>query len=288
MWAGVLLGFLMAAEATASSPAGVPCPSSGELESELARVGAAGVAIPGIAIVQDKMRVDLRGRDGAPVGSREVEVPQTCHERATVAAVLVATWMGIWRGEPIPVQPAQPVVRAAPTPPPRAGAQRRTEIGLTGTGAYDGNAAAVGLAVEARLRLAGPLWAWAGLAATSERERAVGPGKAGYLRPTLELGPAVQLGAGRVRADLAVAGMLGVSVVRGKDLAVTHANAHVTPGAAAAARLMLARPRLSPFLVATVSYWLAGQEVRLDDDPSIRVALPRWDAGAGVGFFWAP
>jgi hypothetical protein len=49
------------------------------------------------------------------LGSREVEAPASCHERATVAAVLVATWMGVWPEGPMPV-PTPAVRQEVPAP----------------------------------------------------------------------------------------------------------------------------------------------------------------------------
>jgi hypothetical protein len=288
MWAGALVAVLVAAEVADSQSHALPCPTSAELEAELVRAGVAGVALPEIETARDRMRVELRGRDGVRVGSREVELPRTCHERATVAAVLVATWMGIWPEAPRPAQAPSVVAKPALAPPAPIPEERKTEVGIAAAGAYDGNASGFGLAIELRRRVAGPLRAWLGLTATSEREQAVGPAKAGYFRPAVELGPAFQLGEGRVRADLAASGRLGVSFVRGKDLAVAHAKSHAISGVAATLRLVFSGIQFSPFLVGTVGYWFGGQELKLDDDPSVTVNLPRWDASVGLGVFWAP
>jgi hypothetical protein len=52
-------------------------------------------------------------------------------------------------------------------------------------------------------------------------------------------------------------------------------------------RLVLAGQRWSPFVVVGATYWLVRQELTLDDQPAT-AGLPRWDAGVGLGLFWAP
>lgn len=311
MWAGIVLVALVGGDHAADAQVqGLPCPGPADVDAELVRVGAIGVAPPVIEVIGDRMRVALRGLDGSSIGSREVEAPQTCHERATVAAVFVATWMGIWpkapEGTRAPAtaaarEPSQAVVEKPAPPPPSRPAEvtsdahppaalegrRSTEIGLALQGGHDGNAAALGIAIEARRPLVGPLLAWVGIRATTERDRTVGPAVGGYSRPAMEIGPALRLGHGRVQADLAAAGRLGILIVRGRDLPVAHVKAHVVPGAAAEARLVLAGKRLSPFAAVAAGYWFGQQQLTLDHSAA-KSDLPRWDVEAGLGIFWAP
>ena len=287
MWAGIVLAALVAGELAASQPEAPPCPSPVEVASELTRVGAAGTAPPDIVVDGQRMRVVLRAADGATLGSREVEAPASCRERATVAAVLVATWMGIWPQGAEAASPAPPPAPAPSAPPPPADARRPAEIGVAVFGAHDGNAAALGLALELRRRFWGPWGAFLAASATTERDRRVGPARASYLCPALDLGPALRLGRGRWQADLAAAARLGILVFRGRDLPVTHRTTHLVPGGAATVRLVLAGQRWSPFVVVGATYWLVRQELTLDDQPAT-AELPRWDAAAGLGLFWAP
>jgi hypothetical protein len=281
MWAGVVLATLLAGDLASDPLREQPCPNSAEVESELARTGVTGVAPPDVEVVGDRMHVLLRGRDGVTVGSREVEAPRSCRERATVAAVLVATWMGIWPEGPR-------ASGAAPEAVPRPAPPRRTEIGLTVAGAYDGNAATPGIAFEARRELLGPWWFWLGLSSTAERDRDFGQAKAGYLRPSLDLGPALRLGRGPLQADLAASGRLGAAVMRGKEMPVTHSKTHLVSGASASLRLILASQRWSPFISAATTYWFGGQQLTVDDAAGLTATLPRWDASLGLGLFWSP
>jgi hypothetical protein len=283
MLAGLVLATLLAGDLAADPLRGSPCPSPAEVETELAKTGVTGVAPPEVELVGDRMHVSLRSRDGATLGSREVDAPSDCRERATVTAVLVATWMGIW-----PEGPRPPSVTPTADPVPVPVSPRRIEIGLTLGGAYDGNAAAPGIALEARRELLGPWWIWVGVAASTDRELAFGQAKAGYVRPALELGPAVRLGSGALRVDLAASGRLGIASFRGKDMPVTYAKTHLVSGASGNLRLILQRQSLSPFLVATATYWMGGQRLTVDDAAGISAALPRWDAGLGLGLFWSP
>jgi hypothetical protein len=268
------------------------CPSEAEVAAELFRLGAEQGSHPEISFEGDRMRVVLHGRDGATVGSREVEAPARCHERATVAAVLVATWMGIWPEGPKPVgPPPPPVVTQSPPPPVTAPAPtapgRRTEVGLALTGAHDGNAAAWGVAIEVRRRLVGPWRAGVGLTSTSERDRGVGPAFGGYTRPALEMGPALRFLHGRVQAEIGASARLGIVVLRGKDMPVTYRKMHAAAGMASNLRLVLAGEQFSPFIIATGSYWFGRQQLELDDDVAT-ADLPHWDAGVGLGLLWAP
>jgi hypothetical protein len=296
MWAGLVLTAVIAADVAAGSlPAfDAACPADADVEAELARVGAGQSVHPEIEILGSQMRVVLRGQDGSTLGSREVEAPTSCRERATVAAVLVATWIGTWpRGAENPSPASTRTVTTPPTgspvPPPE---RRRTEIGLTFVGAYDGNAAGLGAVLEVRRTLIGPIRGFVMLSGTTERDRTIRPGAASYMRPALEVGPALDLGRGSIRGEIGISGRLGLMLLHGKDLPVTHDAIHVVPGMGSNLRLIFAGKRFSPFLLAGGAYWLADQTVTLDHDPSTAASpaaqLPRWDVQVGVGVFWAP
>jgi hypothetical protein len=294
MWGGfalgVVAGLAAAGWAQPSVTDQVSCPSHAEVEAELIRLGAERGTYPEIAFEGSRMRVVLRGRDGAMLGSREVEAPAACHERATVAAVLVGTWMGIW---PVGSEPTRPPAGQVGTPAPRPQSivsatprARRTEIGLAATGDYDGNASAWGVAVEVRRRLAGPWRAGVGVISTSERDLAVGPGLGGYTRPSFELSSALRLLHGRVQVEIGASARLGIAILRGKELPVTHRKLHPAAGMASDLRLVLQSEQFSPFIVATGSYWFGRQELTLDDDRAV-ATVPRWDVGLGLGLLWS-
>lgn len=298
MGVGLLLAALLVAQVSVErAPRGVACPSDAELETELARAGAGDVPAPELEVGEDRMRVVLRGRDGALLGSREVEAPASCRERAAVAAVLVATWMGIWPAAPAPAPPrdapppAEPVAPATPIVTEVASASvppaRAIELGLHVGGAHDGSAAALAAAVELRRAVSGPLRVAIAASATSERDRNIGGAHAGYLRPAIEVGPVVRLGRSALQGEVGASARLGLLVVRGKDLAIAHRVSHPVPGAATSMRLVLARRQVSPFLAAGFGYWFVRQRLTLDDDGAT-AELPRWDVTASMGLLWAP
>jgi hypothetical protein len=124
------------------------------------------------------------------------------------------------------------------------------------------------------------------LSATTEREIDVGGGHAAYLRPSIDVGPSLGLGSHRVRAEIGLSARLGLLILRGKDLPVTHLTARAVPGLAAGLRLVFVGNSLSPFVTAGGAYWFGRESVKLDDDPAT-AELPRWDAQVGVGILWA-
>jgi hypothetical protein len=291
MWAGFALAAVVVslAETSPSPASGPPCPDPSEVEAHMVRLGVEGGRRPEITVLGDKMRVVLRGQDGLTLGSREVEAPASCHERATVAAVLVATWMGVWPAAASPAIPsAPPSSKSAPAQPATTKPARAngTEIGLTLMSAYDGNALALGLAAETRWHLLGPLRGFVALTATTEREKSVGVGHAAYLRPSVEAGPSLGLGSHKVRGEIGLSGRLGLLILRGKDLPITHVTTRAVPGLGAALRLVFVGNSLSPFVTAGGAYWFGRESVKLDDDPAT-AELPRWDAQVGVGILWA-
>jgi hypothetical protein len=286
MWYG-LVAILAANLAGAPEAA---CPSDGEVQAELARLGAgdaAGGMQPEISIQGSKMRVVLRGRDG-PVGSREVEAPASCHERATIAAVLVATWMGVWPQGPEPTVPQRREPSSGSAAPPRP-MPASPEFGLFFQAAHDGHAGALGLGLLAgrAFALQGRLRGFLAASVLTEREDKVGPGQVGYTRPSLEAGPALRWGQGRLAAEVGLSARLALLLVRGKGLAVTHSATHPAPGLGAHVRFNFGGRPLVPFALVSASYWLSQQTLTLDNEPS-QAWLPRWDMTVGLGLCWAP
>ena len=127
MWAPIAC--LLWAGAVIVLPKGTTCPSGDAIAAELDRLDAAAalaaLGSPEITIKDTKMHVVLRGPDGSILGAREVAAPETCHERATVAAVFIAAWVGEWTTAPMvedqnakrtasnSTAPARPRARAA-------------------------------------------------------------------------------------------------------------------------------------------------------------------------------
>jgi hypothetical protein len=238
---------------------------------------------PEIVVVGDRMRVMVRGQDGATLGSREVEAPASCQERATVAAVLVATWMGAW--------PEAHVSAPTPTAPPDLPAPRdptpRATIGLSFLTALDGNGLAFGAGADTFIPLHGALHVALTLSATSEREQGIGPAHVGYMRPALAVGPALALGRGRLRWQLGATGQGGMLLMRGKGLSTVHQTTNATFGAGAFLRILFTGRSLSPFASLGTVAWFGHQRATLDDAPDT-AQLPRWDAHLSLGASFSP
>jgi len=102
------------------------------------------------------------------------------------------------------------------------------------------------------------------------------------------MGPAFRLLRGRLQAEIGASARLGVAILRGKDMPITHLKMHAVPGMASNLRLVLAGEHFSPFIIATGGYWIARQQLTLDGDDAATAELPHWDAGVGLGLLWAP
>jgi hypothetical protein len=284
MWMA-LATVLASALADGQAPSGdLSCPDPAEIESQLIRMGGTGNARPEIVITGDRMRVLLRGPDGETLGSREVEAPSSCSERATVAAVLVATWMGVWpqAAKPATAAPESPT---SPAPTPSGSDGQGFGIGLALASGFDGNAFAWGIATQMNGRLYGPLRGFVGLSAFTSRDQSIGPGYASYTRPALEAGPSLRLGQGRIQGEIGLGGRLGLLVLRGKSLTTTHWTTRTVPGASAWLSLLLAGKSFSPFVTVGGIYWF-GQETATLDDSDATTTLPSWDAQLGLGVLW--
>ncbi|HJX65535.1 MAG TPA: hypothetical protein VJ860_16465, partial [Polyangia bacterium] len=98
MWAPI--ASLLWAGAVMVLPTGTICPSADAIATELDRLGAtaalAALGSPEVTVKDTKMHVVLRGQDGSMLGARDVAAPEACNERATVAAVFIAAWVGEW------------------------------------------------------------------------------------------------------------------------------------------------------------------------------------------------
>lgn len=283
MWVGLLTTLLLSVAETPAPASPPPCPDPDDVAAQLARLGVNQGTQPEIAITGDRMRVALRGPDGAMLGSREVEAPAACHERATVAAVLVATWMGVWP-EARAQAPAPPAPRETPAPQDPT---PRASFGLSLLTALDGNGLAWGAGVETLIHLLGPVHAVLAVSATTEREQPIGPAHVAYMRPALAVGPVLALGRGRLRWQLGATGQGGMLIMRGKGLATDHRTSSAELGAGAFLRVLLAGTWGTPFVNLGAVTWFGRQRATLDDAPDT-AELPRWDAQLALGVCFSP
>jgi hypothetical protein len=128
MWGPI--ASLLWAGAVVVLPTGTTCPSGDAIAAELDRLGVvaalAALGSPEVTVKDTKMHVVLRGLDGSTLGARDITAPEACQERATVAAVFIAAWVGEWTTTPMaeaqdvkPENPNHNAVPSVPRPRPR-------------------------------------------------------------------------------------------------------------------------------------------------------------------------
>jgi hypothetical protein len=277
-------------------PTGTTCPSADAIAAELDRLGAvAALAIlgsPEISVKDAKLHVVLRGQDGSMLGAREVAAPEVCNERATVAAVFIAAWVGEWTSAPMAekqnarleapnhgVVPASSSVPLAAKEPKR---EMRAEIAGLGFGTHDGDAGTFGAGVLVGYRPRSALALAALFEGTGERQRTLGPGVAAYRSFRLGVGAGLLRKWGRVFGDVGIFPELTLLTLRGKQLQSGHSATAWGAAGDLRARLGFAWGRFAPFLLAGGSCALRGERLMLDDR-SQSITLSRWNVSAGAG-----
>ena len=290
MWR--LLSTLIWSGAIAAPQPNSACPGEAAVAAELNRLGAsaavATLGSPEVTVDRTLMRVVLRDQNGSIVGAREVAAPETCHERASVAAVFIAAWAGVWTTVPSPTPASLPGPAPAPAPvsAPVTAAQGRSattiEIAGLAFGTHDGEAGTIGAGVSAAYRLGKGLAAAALFETTGQRETALGPGLAAYRTSRLGLGASVSRTSGHLFADAGILPELTMLNVEGRQLVASHS---VTTWGAAVdlrGRLGFAAGRFVPFLFAGGSWALRTERMTLDGSPKTKT-LSRWNLSAGAG-----
>jgi hypothetical protein len=365
---------LLWAGAVVVLPTGTTCPSGAAIAAELDRLGASAaltaLGSSEITIKDTKMHVVLRGQNGSMLGARDVAAPEACNQRAAVAAVFIAAWVGAWTTAPLAegqdfkleapdhnaafpsdvprprprtadpasrtslpsrearevakaddatppdAKPAPPATRAAAAPPvvppdakpapsaakvaaapPAAAAETkavavaakkpkpdpRGEVDGLGFGTHDGDAGTFGAGILVGYRPTGALALAALFEATGERERTLGPGRAGYRTLRLGVGAGVLRKWGRVFGDVGIFPELTLLTLNGKQLATGRSATAWGVAADLRARFGLTLGRVAPFLFAGGSYDLREERLTLDDRPQTIVTLSRWNVSAGAG-----
>ena len=280
---GTLATLLSAAVVTAP-PATAACPRADAVAAELDRLGAtASLAVLGsheVTVEGARMRVVLRGRDGSILGSREVAAPEACDERASVAAVFVAAWVGAWSTNPMPNLPSR-------EPSTNAAIQTRrsptVEIAGLAFGTHNGDAGTFGAGVFASYAISDALTVAALLETTGERETTVGPAMATYRTSRLGVGVGLRRRWGRLFGELGSFPELTLLAANGKPLVVPR---KVTTWGAALevrGRTGLVLGRFLPFLFVGASSALRAERLTLDDYPADATTLSRWNFSAGAG-----
>jgi hypothetical protein len=165
----------------------------------------------------------------------------------------------------------------------RPARQTLIELGGFGFGIHDGDAGAFGGGLQAGFRFPHWLGLDAVLAGTLERERAMVRGSAAYRLYSLSVGPNARTQVGPVAGDVAVLPELTFLSVDGRSLNPGLSVTRWGAGAAARLRLALVLGRFRPFALASTSYALRAERLRLDDYPGQSITLSRWNFTLGLG-----
>lgn len=177
------------------------CPSPAEVGERLrALLPDGGGAAPDRAALSDEegaLRVELIDAAGATVAARRLGRACTigCGDLAAAAAATIAAWEAELRPSALPA----PSLTTAPLPP----LPGEVSFGVA-LAASDGSSPAFGGTVAGAL--AGRRWRGFAIVlhavATSERDVALGPGHASFVRPHLGLGGRFRIALRRLRIDL--------------------------------------------------------------------------------------
>jgi hypothetical protein len=264
------------------------CPTKATVAAEIDRLGAA-VALDQVGnaeVVVDRgeLRILIRDRGAAVLGSRSVAAPTDCQARAALAAVLIAAWTGDWmrtslNSQSSPTLVAEPSVTSTP-----AGAhadQLHVAIDAFAFALHDGDAGGWGGGARVDVR-----WQALGLFAVGEksadRRRALGPVSAQYNFVRSGVGLCARQQWSGVFADAAVAPEIVRYAISGAGMASANDVVSWQAWADLRARLGVSFGSISPFLYASSSWSFVQQRLILDNRTDA-ITLSRANFAAGLG-----
>ena len=284
---------------TVASPAPT-CPERHDVEHELERLGAAPAlalkGTPDITVNDSGMHIVLRGRDGKVLGEREVAAPEACQERAVVAAVVIAAWLGEWSAaepraaaaRPPAAPPVLTVAAPAPPPPsPRRSTPPRLELAAFGSAVHDGDAATWAAGGELAYGLGDRFSVTAQGHTTGDRTRPLGPGQAAYQSRGFGAGISWRRRFGRAVLDAGLGPEALRTAFQGERLVTPRGATAWTLAIDGRVRLGLALGPIVPFVYAGADYGIGTSRLTLDDRPDQVTTLSRWNVAAGVGLLFS-
>jgi hypothetical protein len=295
----VPLGVALSAPALAADIDVVPdrgCPASRAIEDNLASLGALrGLAQLGSAEVRlegPRMLVAFRDRGGEHLGLRVVTAGDDCGARATLAAAVIAAFVGKWTETQLadPRPPSESAVEstsrtASPSSPsPTLGG----ELGVVALGLHDTDAAALG--VGGRLDLVLGPWLIAGLGeASTERTRGLGSGVGAYATRRGGVGFGFRPQGGKLFWDLSLLLMVERLTLEGRDVDQGKSATTWDFVLGGDIRLGWRGRRFRPFLLLGAAYTVPPQQMALVDS-DLRVTVSAFNArlGLGVAYVMSP
>ncbi len=285
------------------------CPVAADVERQLAPLlgdaGAAGTS--DVATIKRRpdgsVSVSLADTDGRAIGGRQLPRARSCGDQAETVAVTLAIWEAQLHPEialrldrlapeaarpPVAAAvPETPILRAAP--PARRSMSTTAGLGVAAAGVAHASGWSPGARVELNVGRRDGRWRLRVAAVGVGRDTVdVSPGKAGWWRAFLVLGPELDVARGRRWGVVVSAGAAaGVASVSGTGFDVNRQTLSLDVGAEAGARVEWRPGRLRPWLGASVVGWARRQAVDVQG-VSAGTELPRVEpmVALGADFVW--
>lgn len=268
------------------------CPTPSEVAAVLTDLlPATEPALPDVAWIEaadDSLQIDLRSTDGDELASRRLTSAGTCGDRATIAAVVIASWIAERNpdlslrqaGPRAPVAPAPlpaPVTKTdAPAAPPGPENTREFDLSLA-LGTSASRAGFVGAArLETSLR-GRHFGLHAGFAAETAHDESILVGHVSWRRFGPWLGPLYTITRRPITVDARAGFILGFTSIAGHGFDVDRQARALAPGLALASRLSATRGWIRPWIEIGGQLWLSPQEITItrQTGPDQSAALPR-------------
>lgn len=240
------------------------------------------------------LQIELRSHAGDVLFSRRLTSHGTCAELATVAAVVIASWVAERDPDISLRQPGMPLPRTASPPMAAVKSQPKTaapsgrlsqldiSVGLGGSANSAGWVGATRAEAGARGRRLG---ARVGFATETSRDATIGKGGVSWRRYGLSAGPSVSLVQAVLELEARAELFAGLTTATGHDLDANRQSTGLAPGVGVALRLGTMGGWLRPWIDLGGQYWLADQEIAITREPTTnaRVRLPRIEARIFAG-----
>jgi len=295
------------------------CPASDAIDANLERLGALALltrlGTAEVMVQEPSLHVSFLDRRGRSLGVRVVKVTSDCGTRATLAAAVIAAFVGDWAqtklADAVSTPAAPPTVNPASAAAAQTAANRnqqgepaakktapmaldrptwQAELGVVAFGVHDGDAGGLGFGVRANLTR-GAYLASAVVEGALDREQPLGDGQGAYrfLRAGLGLGVRSQWPS--IFWDTTVVPMVERLSLQGRNVIAPKDATDWGFVLAGHASLGWNGPRFRPFLFVGASYSIPGQQMTLTDGNVKPVPLSSVNVEAGLGVslrIWQP
>jgi hypothetical protein len=281
MTPGLIFGVLLAVQPMVTSDSN--CPSTRDIEDNLAVLLPAEVARPGSAVVMsrnDGIAIQLRPEGAQETEERSIAVGSGCEDRARAAAVAIATW---WPTRAAAKGGTPEATEAAPAPEGRRPVARIVSVAAGGFASLVSGSAAPGVRAEVEWApWAGPLGFRLDFAGTGAHGEGLKPGQVKFRRIASEAG--VAWSRGPLRLDGAA--VISLLFAEGQGFTSNQQSSGISFGVSAGARLSWSLGRFAPFLELRGVGWPQSQRIFVTDTATgtrSDRALPHGELQLGAG-----